>query len=122
MTTGKVAMSEKTFNVTGTFNKVENWEAFPTNERTNYYLPLVLKGTDGTAIKMTTVGGASKTNVFGKTNDPAGTMNLVLAIKHDSPIRTFTAYKNEANAKADKDGTVYTIDCSKAVFTGAVGA
>lgn len=119
MTTGKVTLSDKTFNVTGTFNKVDNWAAFPKGEQTGYYLPIVLKGTDGEAIKMETIGGSSKVNVFGQTNDPAGTMNLVLAINNASPIRTFTAYKSAANAAADKDGTVYTVDCSKATFAGA---
>lgn len=119
MTSGKVVLSDKTFNVTGTFNKIDNWSAFPKNEQTGYYLPIVLKGTDGEAIKMETLGGSSKVNVFGQTNDPAGTMNLVLAINSTSPVRTFAAYKSADNAAADKDGTVYTVDCSKATFASA---
>ena len=119
MTAGAVVLNDKTFNVTGTFNKVDNWAAFPVDEQTGYSLPIVLKGTDGEAIKMETINGSSKVNVFGQTDDPAGTMNLVLAINNTSPVRTFTAYKSAANAAADKDGTIYTIDCSKATFAGA---
>lgn len=118
MTGGKVALDEssKTFNVTGTINKVADWNALPVAERTNYYVPIILNGRKGEAIKMKTLSGGSKTNIFGQTQDTDTTMNLVLAFKRNEPVRQFTVYKNQKNAEADKDGTVYKIDCSGATF------
>lgn len=81
---------------------------------------MIFKGTDNEVIKFSTFGGETKYHTFGQTGDGAGTIVSVLAIKQESPTRTFTAYKNQENAEADKDGTVYTIDCSGATFGGAL--
>lgn len=109
----KVVLSDNKVTASGTINKIANWSAaFPEESKeTDYYIPLILTGTEGDTVEVELLGGGTKDNVFGETGDGDDWMALVLAVKEADPYRTFTVY-----ADKKEDGRVVTVDCSGCTF------
>lgn len=88
-------------------------------DQTDYYVPVSLTGTKGQAIKMTTLAGPDKINVFGETGDTDTTMGLILAFSNEVKTREMRVYESKVAAKGDVEnakGKVYTVNCEEATF------
>ena len=121
MADGNVTLEGDTIKVTGTINKVPDWnEAFVGADQTGYYVPVALTGTKGQAIKMTTLAGPAKINVFGETGDTDTTMNLILAFSEAVKTREMRVYESKVAAEGDAENTkgkVYTVNCEECTFS-----
>lgn len=111
-------LSDNKITVTGTINKVEGWSAaFPAeSQETDYYIPLILFGAEGSVVQVQLLAGGTKDNVFGQTGDSTDMMRLVLAVTEAEPTRTFTVFANASEASEGDNGRVITVDASKATF------
>lgn len=124
MADGNVTLEGDTIKVTGTINHVPDWnEAFVGADQTDYYVPVSLTGTKGQAIKMKTLAGPDKINVFGETGDTDTTMGLILAFSNEVKIRQMRVYESKTAAEGDVEnakGKVYTVNCEEATFAPGV--
>ena len=128
MTEGNAVLEGETIKVTGTINYVPGWdEGFNPAEgdQTDYYVPVMLTGTKGQAVKMATLatGNPEKVHVFGETGDTDTTMGLILAFDEGHKTRTFRVYESRIAAvedTANEKGKVYTVDCSGATFAPGI--
>ena len=124
MADGNVVLEGDTIKVTGTIKNVPDWDqAFTGADQTDYYVPVSLTGTKGQAIKMTTLAGPDKINVFGETGDTDTTMNLILAFSNEVKTREMRVYESKQAAEGDTGNTkgkVYTVNCEEATFAPAV--
>lgn len=96
-------------------------DSFPV-EKTNYYVPVKLTGTDDDVVTFEPVlGGQKKDLVFGKTGDGPNTIAVVLAVspkdEKDVLKRTFVVKSADGTKQA-----TYTIDCSGMSFAPATSA
>ena len=124
MADGNATLEGDTIKVTGTINHVPDWDqAFTGADQTDYYVPVSLTGTKGQAIKMTTLAGPAKINVFGETGDTDTTMNLILAFSNEVKTREMRVYESKTAAEGDAENTkgkVYTVNCEEATFAPGV--
>lgn len=124
MADGNATLEGDTIKVTGTINHVPDWDqAFTGADQTDYYVPVSLTGTKGQAIKMTTLAGPAKINVFGETGDTDTTMNLILAFSEAVKTREMRVYESKQAAEGDAENTkgkVYTVNCEEATFAPGV--
>ena len=124
MQDGNVTLQGDTIKVTGTIKNVPDWnEAFVGADQTDYYVPVSLTGTKGQAIKLKTLAGPDKINVFGETGDTDTTMNLILAFSESVKTRQMRVYESKQAAEGDTantKGKVYTVNCEAATFEPGV--
>ena len=124
MADGNVTLEGDTIKVTGTINNVPDWDqAFTGADQTDYYVPVLLTGTKGQAIKLKTLAGPDKINVFGETGDTDTTMGLILAFSNEVKTRQMRVYESKVAAEGDVEnakGKVYTVNCEEATFAPGV--
>lgn len=124
MMDGNATLEGDTIKVTGTINNVPDWdEAFSaeSGDQTGYYVPVMLTGTKGQAVKMKTLATEStdKINVFGETGDTDTTMGLILAFSEEVKTREMRVYESKEAAEGDTENTkgkVYTVNCGGCTF------
>ena len=119
-----IAIDEEahTITATGELKEITDYQdMFPGESKlTSYYLPVKLLGEDGTTVTSTTLLGNEKTLTFGQTDDPEGTMNLVMAIDPASPTRTLKITPAAVGYAVESTETVYTVNAAGCEFENYV--